>query len=221
MKTTIVLETDKKRLAGNLASPERRFEFFESEQSAYLFHLEQTEVDSYILEDTGNDVRSLIRNVRNIRFLNEMVSIILFGEGSIPDELHQDEHNITKCSTIEELVLMLEAIPENKRKYNRVRWPVSAWFNGTNSLEGQRDKGMVTSISSGGCMIFSDRMPAAGEALFITIIFNDFDFLVEGVILRQDTRGFAVQFREISSWTQTIIQRIVDERILIELKNID
>ncbi len=219
MRVTIVIG-DENRISLNPDSvPDRKFVYFRSNEESYLYHLEHPEVDSYLLlaGDLHHDLLSRI--ISHIGLLNEMTPVFLLGYTGDGSDDSVEFKNTFRCRTSDEFLSSLEAVPESHRKFNRVEWPVKAGI--TDHEKQAKDKGLVLSISSGGCLIKSDYRTETGDSLLITIIFQNFDFMAEGEVRRTEPGKFAIQFTDVSLQTKNFIQEIIDEKILSELKELD
>ena len=221
MRTSIIL--GKKDIYSELKAENenRNFVNFSTSEEAYFFQLDHPgDIDSYILDYNEFPENQLLKIIRHIRFLNEMVQIVIITGNGFDIDREQFGDNVKICTSGQEISEELKTITGEARQYSRVKWPVAVVFRESGKPE-EKNEGIVISISSGGCLIMSETVPGDGARLMMTIIFKNFDFLVEGVVVRRNGRNFAVKLENISSQTQSLIQEIVNEKILVELKDLD
>lgn len=198
---------------------ERNFYFADSEEKAYLHHLEHSDVDSYLLDTSLGNEKTLAAVIDRIQYLNSMVHVILFVKEDWDYPSLSKRSGVLVLSDPQKIQDCLKELPLNKRKYNRIEWPVEVRFR---SMEKHRSKGSgnLLSISSGGCFVRTDLEFLKGDILELIILFKDFNFQAQGEIVRvQNTgdtehRGLALQFQDVSPQTCQCIQAIIDEKIL-------
>ncbi len=219
MNTLLILSRKRNIFEGLPLDPERQYEYFASPEQAYLYQLENPDdVDSYLI-GPDTDSESLKKIIRHIVFLNEIIPIFIFGKAVRTGENGTSPGNIKYCDTAADILSGLKSISASRRKYTRVQWPVSVVFHSKNT-PAESSRGKIVSISPGGCLIRTEEKAGPASPLVMNITFRNFDFLVEGTVVRHDSKGYAVQFENITLNTQNVIKNIINEKILVELREL-
>ncbi|MBN2656239.1 MAG: PilZ domain-containing protein [Spirochaetales bacterium] len=195
------------------------------QKEAYLYHIEHSDVDSYIINCTSLNIVDVKSIIRHIQYLNAIITIILYkAEYGVFEQLLRGG-TVFIASDLDEAASHLRATDKKIRSTNRIQWPLHAEFWTPSTTEKKRERVMVTSISSRGCFLRTEdrQNRSEGDHLSILFHFRNFDFLAEGSIVRinrggeNGTSGLAVSFKEVSPQTERYIQEIIDEKILSEI----
>lgn len=224
MKATIVFGTEPEKALVKKMAKKRTVFIAPTEREAHLYHIEHPEVDSYLIFPQSLSLPMVKSFIQHIHFLNALITVIIFHNGSSRVEALQSEPNVHLINREEDILPLLLEIPEIQRDRNRIQWPVRAQFWAPAKSE-EKHWGIILSLSSSGCFIRTEKSKEVDieDELYMTIHFNDFDFFSEGVIVRRggsDAKmpaGLAVKFQNTSPQTQRYIQNIIDEKILGEL----
>jgi len=198
--------------------PGRILFFASQEKDAYLYQLDNVQVDSYILDMSlkGKEIEEI---GSRIHYLNALVHIYILRERliSAPDS---PVDNLSVLDNPGDITKAIKEIPEDQRSFNRAYWPIHSeyWFSDSPRL---RYQGIVLSISAGGCFIRTDHSQPE-RSIMMYIHFREFRFLVEGEVLRTRTPqegapGLAIKFKNISPQTDKFIEEIINEKILTRL----
>ncbi len=222
MKTSIVLgQTINTRIALEIKRKRALFPA-DSESTAHLYHIENPEVDSYIIYSDRFSLNTIHTLIEHVHYLNSIITIVLCHSGNLERSDFKTEKNLVLIENEDELPSILNDIPDIQRNSNRTEWPVKVKYWKT-STPAEKHKANVLSISSGGCFIRTSEPTSMNESLLMLISFKEFDFYTEGTVVRTNRSGMfqpdgiAVQFRNTSPQTKHCIQQIIDERILSDL----
>ena len=198
-----------------------------SQKEAYLYHLEHSNVDSYIINTDGMEPDEIKSMIEHIRYLNAIITILLFKPEKIVRELAAGIEAIQIIESEENIPESLHLLSNINRDSNRVQWPLQEdyWKPGTKDETLKR--GSVLSISSSGCFIKT--IPALpfeiDDPATMVFSFKFFDFYSEGIIVRLQKKtdgtveGMAIKFKEVSPQTKKCIQEIINEKLLSEIMN--
>lgn len=225
MNKTIAYKWDSGEGSLDKAQKDRGIFYAKDQKEAYLYHIEQADVDSYILNCSHMTIVEAKAIVRHIHYLNAIMTIVLYKADYGIFESLLKNGNIHIAGNIEQVADLLVEAESKGRSSNRVQWPLKAeyWKGSTEGEE--RDLAMVTSISSSGCFLKTEKKQSAqkGDHMSLLFHFRDFDFLADGNVVRLvpeasgATAGMALEFREVSPQTERYIQEIIDEKILSEI----
>jgi len=194
-----------------------------------LTHLINVPETPYLLFEPSNlaDDHKFLEAIFN---LNRMLPIIfLCNQHSCEAEnIIKQYSTIQICKNFTEFEELVTKIDQNPRKSNRVNWPLTAKF----FKDPQRPvmgKGNITSLSIGGLFIKTQNLEDVDleDKLFFDIVFMDFTFLVEGVVItitpakdsNNNIGGFAVRFENISDPTKKYISNLINHKLLNMLIN--
>lgn len=219
MRETIVIGHKQREEIFFSLGNERNFYFADSEKSAYLHHLENPDVDSYLLDFSLGDEAILASIIERIHYLNALVNVLISVKKEGMYRRLEKLPSVRVLSDPQHILDHFKDLPVNKRKYNRVYWPVEVRFK-TVEKPRQRGKGNLLSISSGGCFVRTDEIFEKEALLELYIFFKDFNFQTQGKVVRlqsggaPDQQGIALEFQGVSLQTSRCIQSIIDERIL-------
>ncbi len=224
MKTTIVIGRDSKNgKPGDI--PIRRDVFFaKSKSEAYLYHIENSRIDSYIIYPGDFSDQDLESMIAHIHYLNEIITIIIYKPEIENTKLFEDKKNVKLVGREEDISGILKTLPEIHRDNSRVRWPLAVNYWETAKPK-EKYHAIVLSISSSGCFmqVKEKNDLEIDDMLSMTFSFKDFDFYSEGSIVRlkitenQIIDGVGVKFSHTSPQTKKCIQEIINEKILVEL----
>lgn len=225
MNETIIFNPGSEKLVLQIPSSERLIYYTGKQKDAYLHHIEQINVDSYVINTTVMNIVQIKSMIRHIHYLNSIISIILYkADFGVFEEL-MTQGNIHIAQTEDEIINLLNGITAVHRNSNRIQWPLKAGYRiDTNDTENEKNSD-VLSISSGGCFLKTDTVPEInkGDRISIVFHFKDFDFYSDGTVVRiskgdkDSTIGMALKFSEVSPQTEKCIQEIIDEKILWEI----
>lgn len=219
MNRTIVFNWKKGDRSLESSASDREYYYAADRKDAYLNHIESTGVDSYILNCRDRNVAEIKEMIRHIHYLNAIITIILFdGDYGIFEPLVRGS-NIHLAKDRREIGEHLKSIDRTGRTSNRIQWPLKAEFWKKSEKGDTREKALVTSISSGGCFLKTEKLSGLEKGSRLTILFHfrNFDFLSEGLIVRLPRDGMAMEFRDVSPQTGKYIQEIINEKILSEI----
>lgn len=227
MRKTIILGNIENNKVLRSFESQRTFFYTENLREAFQYHLDNLEIDSYILDSSSFTLDKLIRLTEQIQFLNSLISVLIYKPDSESLLETDKEANIHILNNDEEFELFFNTIEKNSRSFNRVQWPLQVIFH----EEGNRSRkfyGIVLSLSVGGCFIKLDEQVDKFEErnLILTFYFKDFNFLVEGRLNRKEIlengqiSALALEFVKISPMTTSYLKEIIDNEILSELMDI-
>ncbi|NPV00166.1 MAG: hypothetical protein HPY53_02175 [Brevinematales bacterium] len=142
------------------------------------------------------------------------------------NQLLEWNKNIILLGNIDELDNVLQSTQKNRRKYNRVDWPLFATFY-KNINSSTTETGKILSLSAGGSYIQTTNfdMVDLNQPVYMEIHFRDFKFFVESTVVRINRTlsseslppGFAVRFDNVSIATQTYINHIINDHLMMTL----
>jgi hypothetical protein len=134
--------------------------------------------------------------------------------------------NIILLESIDDIENVLHSTQKNRRKYNRVDWPLFATFY-KNINSPSTETGKILSLSAGGSYIQTTNfdMVDLNQPVYMEIHFRDFKFFVESTVVRINKTlsseslppGFAVRFDNVSIATQTYINHIINDHLMMTL----
>ena len=120
----------------------------------------------------------------------------------------------------QEIPGLLDSIPENKRKNNRISWPLTLYAYKKHNPD-IRHEGIIYSLSVGGAGFFIDGLNcSAGEIIFLNIRFRSFSFLAEAAVLRViagDRKKMAVKFSNVTPATLSYIENVINDKLMAVL----
>jgi len=219
MRETIVLGDEQQEDIFLSLGNQRNFFFADSEKTAYLRHLGNPDVDSYMLDSSLGDEADLASIIERIHYLNALVSVLVSVEEEEMFQRLEKLPSVRVLSDPQNILKYFKDLPANRRKHHRVQWPVEVRYKRADKGR-QKKKGDLLSISSGGCFVRTDESFEKEELLDLFIFFKDFNFQARGRVVRvQDEcaaqqRGIALEFQDVSLLSRRYIQAIIDERIL-------
>jgi len=222
-RITIVIGPEKNEDLTVALMARRSFFFSEKESDAFLYHLKHTEVDSYIIEGNGKKVEQLKQDVECIHFLNALVTVIILVKDQQPYVSLKGIPGTALVENKQEIFDFLKDLPENQRRSNRIVWPVAVVF--WKSKERPKFTGKILSLSASGCFIQTDETFELQQELNINIRFKEFNLRTEGVVVRvsqsgnRNHKGVAVQFIDVTTHTEHLMEEIINEKILNEIMN--
>lgn len=183
---------------------------------------------SIVIIDTEPNTMALRQFIKKIHILNPILPIVIIKKktGEEDEAAWQSEGQIiTHIETTDGLLNIVAATMVNRRKFNRIEWPLKVKFFFASNLD-ESFPGQVFSFSIGGAYVQTEKadLVTGQKSLFMNVSFKDFNFLVEGVIIRVNKvntpslpKGFSVQFVNVSPATQGAINNIINDRIILEL----
>lgn len=225
MNRTIVLNWKDSDPAPDTLHKDREIYNAADQKEAYLYHIEHSDVDSYIINCSSLTIVDVKAIIRHIQYLNAIITIILYkADFGVFEPLLQGG-TVFIASNMEEAASHLRATDKKVRSTNRIQWPLHGEYWESSPSDRKKERVMVTSISSGGCFLRSEKLEGlqAGDGISILFHFRNFDFLAEGSIVRINkgdgaaSGGMAVSFKKVSPQTERYIQEIIDEKILSEI----
>lgn len=217
MNKTIVFSWKKEDHSLNEISKNRELFYTDSQKEAYLYHIEQAGIDSYIINCEDRSIVDIKAMIRHIHYLNAIITIILFKADYGVFQPLLSSGNIFIADDRKDIEAHLNEVSRKGRSSNRIQWPLRAEYWIGNGSDNNREKAMVTSISSGGCFLKTDSdTKNVGEHLSLLFHFRNFDFYADAIIVRTG-EGMALEFKEVSPQTERYIQEIIDEKILSEI----
>jgi len=226
MKATILFGIKKTDSILKKIEKKRTLFLAHSRKLAYLYHIENPEVDSYIIYPEGLSPNSLQTMIEHIHYLNALITIIIIKKDLKFDLLPVNNKNIKILTNEDDIPHILKNIPLSQRDANRVNWPLNVEYKKNDSLKVNNFSGIVLSISSSGCFIkINNNSIKTGEKISMTFQFKDFDFYSTCSVIRLKMKeenileGIAVKFSDVSQQTQKCIKKIINEKILFELMN--
>ncbi len=226
MRTTIVLGLEKKNSILENIKGARNFYLAQSIKDAHLYHIENPDVDSYLIYSKELSIMDLETLIKHIQFLNAIIAILVCQLDDEDDKYFAGINSIKIIKKDDEIPLILKNLPVSQRDSNRVQWPLKVQYSHpAKSKKEERQWGFVLSISSSGCFIRTEKKlnVKTKDSLCMTFHFKNFDFYTEGTIVRLKIRhnstvdGIAVKFDHVSPQTQNCIKQIINEKILAEL----
>lgn len=217
MNKTIVFSWKKGDRSLDSLPGHREFHYVDNQKDAYLYHIEEAGIDSYIINCEEHSIVDIKSMIRHIHYLNAIITIILYKAEYGVFEPLLTSGNISMAADKKEIGEILKGISGKSRSSNRIQWPLRAEYWQGSSEKATRHKTMVTSISSGGCFLKTEvEIKDVGEHLSLLFHFRNFDFYADGIVVRTG-RGMALEFKEVSPQTERYIQEIIDEKILSEI----
>ncbi len=226
MRTTIVLGLKKKNSILENIKGARNFFLAQSIKDAHLYHIENPDVDSYLIYSKELSIMDLETLIKHIQFLNAIITILVCQLDDDDDKYFAGNNSIKIVKKDNEIPPILKNLPVSHRDSNRVQWPLKVQYRHiSNSNKEDKQWGFVLSISSSGCYIRTEKKLnlKAKDSISMTFHFKNFDFYTEGTIVRLKIRhnstvdGIAVKFNHVSPQTQKCIKEIINEKILAEL----
>ncbi len=167
MKATIVLGLAKKNYELSKLENNRIILLSQSEKTAFLYHIENSDVDSYILYP-GKDSYNLIdKIIKHIHYLNAMITIIIVTTDSELKKI-TEKTNIHIISKEYEIAEILTNISKSQRDSNRIQWPLKVTVCKSDDSENNKNEGIVLSISSSGCLIKGDTDIKINKYIFLS-----------------------------------------------------
>lgn len=192
-----------------------------SVKAAIIYQIEFPEIDAIIYDSNSLDHRELILNLDKSLLLNPMVLQIITGEISLTNNLEQNS-NIIQSDDYTEISKLIRNHNINRRKDNRATWPIQVNYHKKDEPEDSK-WGMILSISVGGCFIRTEHLELGkkGDIFVMNIHFEDFNFLVEGEVIRvqriadmSSPQGFSIKFHSPTLQTKGFIEDIINNKIL-------
>lgn len=225
MNKTIAFNWNSDEVALDKLIQSREIFYASDQKEAYLFHIENSEVDSYILNCEGMNIVDVKSIIRHIQYLNAIINIILYKAEYGVFESILKNGNIHIADSGDEIINHLNDVSRAGRSSNRIQWPLRVEFWDGSADGKDREQAIVTSLSSGGCFLktANSENRSKGDHLSLLFHFRDFDFLAEARIVRMKVQsdgtpeGIALEFIEVSPQTERYIQEIIDEKILSEI----
>lgn len=204
-----------------LFNKEFKINHVKSVKAAIMYQIEFPDIDVIIYDSTTIEHRELISNLEKCLLLNPLILQIINGEISLTAKLENNE-NIIISSNFKEIGSLIKAHKLNRRHDNRATWPIKVNYHKKNEDIESR-WGMILSISVGGCFIKTDYLELGkkGDQFIMNIHFEDFNFLVEGEVVRvqrianlSSPQGFSIKFHSPSPQTKGFIEEIINNKIL-------
>jgi hypothetical protein len=195
----------------------------EKPKDAFLFQLENSEVDSYIINLPNKTKKDIVSIVEKINYLNPLINIYIYSKN--PEKYNSIiDNNISIISHKTDFENLREDAQINSRKFNRVPWPLTASFFLKNDIK-TLHHGKIISLSAGGCCIKLDKqiLLDIDGYLNATLFFKGCKFYSDTQVKRisKNDDGFieyiGIKFINVSSQTQQILKDIINEKILSEL----
>lgn len=217
MKSTIVLGSTGNEIFARYQNADRLFYYVKDTHEGILYHLDNPEVDSYIIISSAFTPSALNSAIQHIHYLNTLITIIIWGN---EERKKPDSPNIHLATEDTDISGLLEDIPQCQRGSNRIEWPLRVEIR--TPKKNYTINSSALSISSGGCFIMLKEAGfVSGDEVTLTFHFKGFNFFAEGHVVRtvqnKIPAGVAVQFQKVSPQTQKCIQEIINEKLLAEL----
>lgn len=223
MRKTIILGNISESEIGNKIDSKRELYRATQISDSFIYHLNNQEVDSYIIDYNSYSIDKTSKLIEQFLYLNHLINIAIYKPDALGKTRFNNSENVYLLYN-NEFNSFFNQIDPNNRLFNRVNWPLLAEVR-RNSTSSIVYKGMVLSISAGGCFIKLDEefRVSENEVVIITLRFKQFCFLTEGITrrvkkLRNSTiNGIAFEFKDVSTQTSKYIKEIIDEEILSEI----
>lgn len=195
-----------------------KINYVRSIKAAIIYQIEFPAIDGIIYDSDTLDHREILDCLEKINLLNPMVLQIVLGEL----EVDKQSDTVVKDSNINSIIKRVSNHALNRRESNRATWPIRALYHNPHSFD-KKFEGVVLSISIGGCFLKTEHLDLGkpGDIVDMEILFDDFNFLVEGEIIRSQRiadisspQGFSIKFLNPSPQTKAYIEQIINNRIL-------
>ncbi len=192
-----------------------------SAKAAIIYQIEFPEIDAIIYDSENLDHRELFSNLEKSMMINPLVLQFILGDISLPIKF-ENNSKIKSISNFDKISKDINSHAVNRRHSNRADWPIQVNYH----KKGFRDKskwGLILSISVGGCFIKTEQLELGkiGDFFTMNIHFNDFNFLVEGEVVRihriadmNSPQGFSIKFTDPTPQTKGFIEEIINDKIL-------
>lgn len=188
-------------------------------KAAIIYQIEFPAIDAIIYDSDTMEHREILDSIEKINLLNPMILQLVIGSMELDNK---SETMAEVLNDANKIIRRIESHGKNRRKSNRASWPINAKYHNHGKFD-QRFKGVVLSISTSGCYIKTGHLDlgSPGDKIDIEIFFEDFNFLVEGEIVRiqrianlNSPQGFSVKFIDPTPQTKSFIDQIINNRIL-------
>ena len=225
MNTTIYIDQFENSAILEDIGNKRELRVVKTTKEAFLFHIENSDVDSYIISPNDKSVEELQTMIDHIHYLNALITIFIFKPDPSIRNYFSDKQHIHVVDKETEIIKTLEKLQPIQRDTNRVQWPLKVQYWKQDDPGMVKHWGIVLSLSSSGCFISTERklVLEKNDPVAMTFHFKDFDFYSEGSIVRIKIRGgvriegIAIGFHDVSPQTKNCIQEIINEKLLGEL----
>lgn len=188
---------------------------------AFSYHLNNLEIDSYIIDYNSYTLNQVLSLSEHIHDLNSLISILIYNPDTPGKEALSSLSYLFILEKMGDPEAFFNAINKNNRIFNRVEWPLSIEFH--RSMDSViKYQGIVLTLSVGGCYIkLKDSIKdLKSDDIIMTFNFKGFKFLSEGIIKRvekYEDMGIAVEFQRVSPQTSVFLKQIIDEKILLKI----
>ena len=218
---------------------QRKFtiEYFDSIPASLTYLVDNNINISFAVIKLSSDISKVILSfLENINSINPFIKIVAIETNDAIQSQFSDiikKYNIITVSDTEDSDTLISRIQSNllpedapKRKYSRVNWPLNVKVSFLDDKEKQSFDSNVLSISANGAYIsHEDEIPAKATRLGLTISFKNFKLFTESYVVWTNdanqkpsfSRGFAVDFRDMSLISQKIIDEIIKDKILQDI----
>lgn len=214
----IILISDREHQFLNPLKKEFSVNYIRSIKAAIIYQIEFPAIDGIIYDSDSLDHREILDSIEKIKLLNPLVLQVVLGDLQLENENHQ----LVKDDNLDSIIRRISNHSKNRRESNRATWPIRAVYHNSNSFD-KKYTGVVLSISIGGCFLKTEHLDLGkpGDKVDMEILFDEFNFLVEGEIVRTQRiadltspQGFSIRFLEPSPQTKKYIEQIINNRIL-------
>lgn len=218
----IVIVSNKEQLdLLNESRSQLEIHYVKSVKAAIIYQIECPEIDAIVYDADTIDHRELLTNLEKSLMINPLILQFLIGDISLPLKVETNK-SIILINNINEVVKVISQHKINRRQSNRAKWPIQVKYHKKEDSENGK-WGMILSISVGGCFIKTEHLELGkkGDIFTLNIHFKDFNFLVEGEIVRiqriadiNSPQGFSIKFISPTPQTKEFIQEIINNKIL-------
>lgn len=201
---------------------EYQIHFSANLRDSVLFMVDNPDVSHLVFhfKGQGTEYQNIVRIIQEI---NSLLPIILVPQQNY-DQVKNDflnQPNIIVLGQNMDLSKVLARTLPNRRRANRVTWPLRASFYNASNPD-LMETGQIISLSILGAYIKTPNLDLLNQQnIMMEIAFTDFKFLVEGVIKRINREmnqrmplGFAVEFVHISPATSAYINSLINDKLL-------
>lgn len=221
MHNIVIVNNDEDFDLKSLSSTGFEINHVKSVKAAIIYQIEFPEIDAIIYDSNSIDHRDIVNNLEKSQLLNPMVLQFVVGNIELTTRL-ENNSKIVVIDNIPDIFSHIKSNSINRRQDNRATWPIRVSYH--NSDEPNLIKsGMILSISVGGCFIKTDYLELGkkGDLFVLNVNFEDFNFLVEGEVVRvqrianmSSPQGFSIKFHTPTPQTKGYIEEIINNKIL-------
>ncbi|OQY40838.1 MAG: hypothetical protein B6229_00740 [Spirochaetaceae bacterium 4572_7] len=192
-------------------------------KEALIYQIENPSINGIIYDSKTLENRDIQSSLKKSNTLNPMILQFVLGDIELTGKLKAND-SIFIIKNINDIHNVFTKHNSNRRESNRAYWPIQVNYHKNDKSRG--NWGLILSISVGGCFIKTEHfeLGVVGDMFIMDIHFNDFNFLVEGEVVRvqrianmNSPQGFSIKFISPSVQTKDFIEEIINDKIISTL----